>query len=113
MERFRLKADICLLEVLQRFGGAVGRVNGLEGLAETDVEMEPDRRGGAIDRDLSHVDVQGVCAVIEVPELVITRIRMVEVRIGVAVEQEAEIHPGLMEYRGRRRCGRRRRRRRL
>ena len=92
MEGFRFEADIRLLEVLEGFGRAVGGVNVREGLAEADVQMEADRRGGAVDGDLSHVDVQRVRAVIEIAELVVTRIRVVEVGVDVAVEQEAEIH---------------------
>src|SRR5206468_5991617 len=91
----------------------------VEGLAEAYVQMETDGRRAVIDRDLAHVHVGSVGAHVEVTDLVETRVRMVEVDVGVAVEQETEIGTPVSEGRwrggrsrggrgcGRLRCGRR------
>ena len=111
----RLEADVGLFEVFERFGSAVAGVDRVERLAEADIQVKADWARGAIDGDLAHVDVQRVGAEIEVPELVVSGIGMIEVRVDVAVEQETEIGSEVREGRrrgrgrGRRRRGRGRR----
>src|SRR5665647_3340382 len=104
---FRLEADVGLLEVLEGFRRAVGGVDRVECLAESHIQVKAYRGGSAVHGDHPHVDVRGVGAEIEVPELVESGIGMVEAPVHVAIEHEAEIYASLRE-RGlwRRRSGR-------
>src|SRR6185503_18348965 len=94
MERFRFEGDVRLFEIpvpFKTLSRAISRVNVVERLPKTNVQPKADRRRSVVERNLPHVDMGSVGAIVEISKPVIAGWRIVKVLIGITIERQGNV----------------------